>query len=460
MNYTTLKKGLLSSLVVLVGTTGLANAQKEVTSAKAQTKTVISTPKVFGGSGQYRTWSVGVHAGILAPTVLTGGSSDYTNWTSNLGYGLLIRKQLGHAFGLELNATRGLVGGTNVDAKNGVLNGIKDYETSLAYAFDVRAIVNVATVDFLRRENSVNFTATLGYGRAGYATKFTKSDSNIEDLEGKYGANSNNKYAKTMYIPVGAGVKFKVSDRVAFNLNYVMNFVDGDNFDATDGETVANKAANDKFSYTSVGLEYSLGSKSKPNLDWVNPLAMMYDELKDESIKKELKALKDRVQNLESAVENLKKDTDGDGVSDQFDKCPGTEANVAVDGAGCPLPKFEAPAIQNTAPAITGWESVQFEFQSAVLKTEAYPILEKLALSLKEKGTKILIKGHASDEGSATYNMKLSKDRAESVKTFLINSGVPANKVTSKGFGETSPVASNDTEEGRSRNRRVESTQE
>jgi OOP family OmpA-OmpF porin len=149
----------------------------------------------------------------------------------------------------------------------------------------------------------------------------------------------------------------------------------------------------------------------------------------------------------------LKKDTDGDGVSDQFDKCPGTPAGTAVDGSGCPLPVVAPVAAASSA---TGFETIQFEFNSSVLKTEAYPTLDKLSSVLRENGGKVAVNGYASSEGTAAYNMKLSKDRANSVKTYLVNSGVNASQVSTKGMGEANPIASNDTEEGRIQNRRVE----
>ena len=274
-----------------------------------------------------------------------------------------------------------------------------------------------------------------------------------KDLGEVFGEDGDKKYIKEAYIPVGAGVKFKVSERVSFNLGYTMHFIDGDNFDGTYANGASNK---DKFSYGYAGLEFSLGSKSKPNLDWVNPLALMYDELKDPSLRQEVEALKARVANVEQAVEGLKKDSDGDGVSDQFDKCPGTPAGTAVDGSGCPLPAPVAPTA--TAGNVTGFETIQFEFNSSVLKTEAYPTLDKLSSVLRENGGKVTVNGYASSEGTAAYNLKLSKDRANSVKTYLVNSGVNASQVATKGNGEANPIASNDTEEGRIQNRRVETS--
>ncbi len=442
MNYSTLKKGVVASLVALMGATSLVSAQ--------ETPTPSSSAKVFGGRAQYRTWNLGVHAGITSPIVLLGGRNDFSNWDVNLGYGLSLRKQLGHAFGLEANLMRGKISGNNDDVTGGAQYGVRSFETDFGYAADIRGVINVATVDFLRRENAVNFVLHAGYGLLAYQPTTVTATGTVNEQKPLNG----DKYYKGAYIPVGAGVKFKVSDNVSFNLNYTMNFVDDVNVNG-----VVNTLANpnfDKYSYLSAGLEFSLGNKAKPNLDWVNPLALMYDELKDASLRQELEALKNRVANVEKSIEDLKKDSDGDGVADQFDKCPGTPAGTKVDGSGCPLP-VPAPVVAE-APAVTGWEPIQFEFNSSVLKTEAYPILDKLSANLRENGGKVTANGHASSEGTAAYNMKLSKDRANSVKTYLVNSGVSSSQVAVKGHGETQPIASNDTEEGRIKNRRVEAT--
>jgi OOP family OmpA-OmpF porin len=250
-------------------------------------------------------------------------------------------------------------------------------------------------------------------------------------------------------------------------LGYNIYFYDGDGLDGT----IAGVTQNDKFGYLYTGLEFSLGAKTKPNLDWVNPIALMYDELKDPSLRKELDALKQRVSTLEAA--DLLKDSDGDGVADKLDKCPNTEAGVKVDGGGCPLDtdndgvpdsKDSCPTEKGTAefngcpgsPSSTA-NAIQFEFNSSVLKTSSYPVLDQLSNDLRSKVIlKVELGGHASEEGTPDYNLQLSKDRANAVKTYLVNSGVAASKIVTKGFGETRPVASNTTEEGRQLNRRVE----
>jgi OOP family OmpA-OmpF porin len=438
MNYSTLKKGLAVSFVAMLGVTSIASAQDAATT---------SSTKVFGGSGQYRTWSLGVNAGVLAPMVATGGTNDFNASDLQLGYGISLKKQLGHVFGIEGNIFRGKLKGHYEDDDNNAVTvaGNKDFKTDIAYAADLRAVINIGSIDFLRRENSVNFFVTAGYGVTAYNPML-----NGVDKKGTWGKDNDKDYVKEAYIPVGVGVKFKVSERVAFNLGYTEHFVDGDNLDGL----YANGTSKDKFSYGYAGLEFSLGSSSKPSLEWANPLALMYDELKDPSLRQEVEALKNRVSNVEKAVEDLKKDSDGDGVSDQFDKCPGTPAGTAVDGSGCPLPK--APEATTAVSNATGFETIQFEFNSSVLKTEAYPTLDKLSSVLRENGGKVAVNGYASSEGTAAYNLKLSKDRANSVKTYLVNTGVNASQVSTKGHGEANPIASNDTEEGRIQNRRVE----
>ncbi|WP_410221965.1 OmpA family protein [Pedobacter sp.] len=438
MNYSTLKKGVAASLVALLGVTSLANAQDAPATS--------SSAKVFGGRAQYRTWSLGINGGVLTPVVLTGGSDDFSNWEANLGYGLSLRKQLAHSFGLEGNIFRGKVSGTNKDNPSMTPKG---FQTDIQYALDLRGVVNVATIDFIRRENSVNFFVTAGYGVVAFNPIVDGKDN-----KGKFGKDGDKDFIKQAYIPVGAGIKFKVSDRVSFNLAYTMNYVDGDNFDGT----YAKSPSKDKFSYGSAGLEFSLGSKAKPNLDWVNPVAMMYDELKDPSLRQEVEALKNRVANVEKSVEDLKKDSDGDGVADMFDKEPNSAPGAVVDGSGRTIkfPEAKTTVIENNNNAVTGFENIQFDFNSSVLKTESYPTLDKLSSILRENGGKVTVNGYASSEGTAAYNLKLSKDRANSVKTYLVNSGVKASQVATKGYGEANPIASNDTEEGRIQNRRVQ----
>src|SRR5690606_34301163 len=114
------------------------------------------------------------------------------------------------------------------------------------------------------------------------------------------------------------------------------------------------------------------------------------------------------------------------------------------------FPEPEAKEVSGTYP------NIQFEFDTSVLKTESYSTLDRLSSELRESGATVTLDGHASAEGSEAYNMTLSQDRANSVKQYLVNSGVDAAKVNTQAFGESAPISSNATEEGRVLNRRVE----
>ena len=111
----------------------------------------------------------------------------------------------------------------------------------------------------------------------------------------------------------------------------------------------------------------------------------------------------------------------------------------------------------SVAPPNYAFNNIQFEYDSHVLKTESYAILDQISREMrKDNDATFIIDGHASIEGTPEYNMELSIDRANAVKLYLVNSGISGNNLTVKGYGATRPSASNDTEAGRALNRRVE----
>ena len=137
------------------------------------------------------------------------------------------------------------------------------------------------------------------------------------------------------------------------------------------------------------------------------------------------------------------RDSDGDGVNDCIDKCPGTLAGAKVDDTGC-LIRIEL-------------HGVNFEYDSAELTATAKSILDGVAdqLVVFPEKKDIEVQGHASSEGSSQYNMALSERRSQSVVDYLKERGV-TNTLYAKGYGEDYPIADNSTEEGRQKNRRVE----
>ena len=137
------------------------------------------------------------------------------------------------------------------------------------------------------------------------------------------------------------------------------------------------------------------------------------------------------------------KDSDGDGVIDQLDKCPNTPKGVIVNHYGCPI--------------ITTLR-FNFDFNKAEVKKIYYPQIRKLAKTLKTNpNLKIEIDGYTDNIGSEKYNLKLSKKRAEAVKNILVKIyKINSKRIVVKGYGKKYPLVPNTTSTNRALNRRVE----
>jgi len=133
-------------------------------------------------------------------------------------------------------------------------------------------------------------------------------------------------------------------------------------------------------------------------------------------------------------------DTDGDGVYDSDDECPGTPKGARVNIKGCWI--------------IAG---ILFDYDKWNIKAVSYPALDEVVAVLKQNpDLKVEIQGHTDNIGSAAYNMKLSRKRAESVKSYLDKKGIYSTRLKSEGYGFAKPVVPNTTPENRALNRRVE----
>ncbi len=105
---------------------------------------------------------------------------------------------------------------------------------------------------------------------------------------------------------------------------------------------------------------------------------------------------------------------------------------------------------------ICAMEQINFEYNKSTISRKSYAYLDKIATFLVNTKNKVEVRGHTDNRGSAEYNMKLSKERAAAVYNYLLQKGVSADRLTYSYYGYTQPIASNDTEEGRRQNRRVE----
>ena len=143
-------------------------------------------------------------------------------------------------------------------------------------------------------------------------------------------------------------------------------------------------------------------------------------------------------------------DTDGDGIRDQDDSCPQTAGITANNG--CPEVKEEVKQVLELAV-----RNIQFNSGSDVLKASSYASLDQVAELMRENNTfRLKLSGHTDNTGNDDLNLDLSKRRANAVRQYLINKGISADRLSADGYGETQPVADNNTREGRAANRRVE----
>ncbi|MFA6582197.1 MAG: thrombospondin type 3 repeat-containing protein [Paludibacter sp.] len=143
-------------------------------------------------------------------------------------------------------------------------------------------------------------------------------------------------------------------------------------------------------------------------------------------------------------------DTDGDGIADYLDKCP--KISGTTSNNGCPEVKKEVKTLFKKA-----LQGIQFETGKANIKPSSFNLLNQIANALILNPTYLIeVQGHTDNVGGDDYNMNLSNERAASVRAYLISKGVSEVKITSKGYGETTPLASNNTSAGKAMNRRVE----
>jgi OOP family OmpA-OmpF porin len=137
-------------------------------------------------------------------------------------------------------------------------------------------------------------------------------------------------------------------------------------------------------------------------------------------------------------------DADRDGVIDSQDQCPNTAPGVAIDAKGC---------VQKGSVTLEG---VAFQTNSARLIGDSEQVLNRVAKQLKEHPRlRIELQGFTDSVGSNQRNLQLSQQRADAVRTYLLDQGVTASQVVARGYGETQPVADNTSAEGRAQNRRV-----
>ncbi|WP_199139573.1 OmpA family protein [Pedobacter sp. ASV12] len=423
------------------------------------TQAFAQTPTADRFSTQsFRTWSVGVHGGVLTPrTLFDGKFRDFQTAKENIGYGGYIKKQILPSLGIQAEFLAGKVQGLRsqlgVDA-NGDPTYIANsgFKTHIQWSGALTAVYNIANIN-INDENAV----LIPYVKAGAGYMSSGADYYNGAVQ------NNQSYMENWFIPTGIGFKVGVAKGINLDLGYDVNFVKSGKFDGSNG------LRNDKFTYAHAGLEFALGKKEKPQLQNYSSLASVRIQSKEES--DELRrALSTAEQNAQRDREQYAKDMgddDGDGVANKFDKCPGTPAGTVVDGSGCPLATPKPQIIKETKVVVTeadrkvvaeAIKNLEFDLGKSTIRQKSYASLNDVAALLMSKDFSLKLAGHTDNTGSRALNLRLSKDRAEAVKAYLVGQGANASRIEATGYGPDQPIATNKTAAGRQANRRVEFT--
>ncbi len=416
--------------------------------------------KPFAPETEFRTWSIGINGGVLNQWNIVGFNRDgFNKLEHNIGYSAYIKKQIAPSFGLKAQYLGGKVGGINESAATGT---VQQFETKAPWSAALSAEFTWANVNWRFANSVIKPYAAIGVGALNFETTATEAGGT---------ASTAGKQTK-LYVPADLGLKFAVADGVSIDLGYQLNWANQD-FDGKAG----GQYKNDLFSYAHAGVEFALGNRAKPYLGHTNPVASLYhtqqaqyDELLAASQAQQAALEAQQAENakLKSQMERLYADLgddDGDGVANRYDKCPDTPKGTKVDGQGCPLPEPKAPVIQQVVVTDAdrkvvdeAIQNLEFDLGKATIRSTSFASLNKVAALLIEKNFSLKLAGHTDNTGSMQNNMRLSKERAESVKAYLVSKGANASRIEATGYGPSQPIAPNNTNEGRQKNRRVEFT--
>jgi OmpA-OmpF porin, OOP family len=414
----------------------------------------------------YRTWSVGIYGGISTPYVLgvNNETQDFTSPDLQTSFGGYIKDQISHSFGLQAAF---LTGKLRVDhSQEKYPNGAYIYSTSdtkLNWSASLSGNFIIAHIGFMQPY------ITLGVGLLSYAPVLHSYYSN--DVLPTFNTSSG------FFVPAGLGLKFDLARGINLDLGYQVNFVSSDDLDG-----YVYGSNNDKFSFTHIGLEFALGKSSKPQLatqrkskaiqaknavpvqPLITPVQVQQTVIDSEKIKHD--QLKLDLDSTNTRLARLTVDSDGDGVPDVKDKCPNTPPGTKVDSVGCPLPlpviikpevKTEVADEDRKAVKIA-IQNLEFFPGTSIIHSYSLNGLDKVAELLKSKKFHLKLEGYTDNAGRAADNIKLSKERADAVKIYLVGRGAASAQIETVGLGSADPVASNKTAEGRRLNRRVEFT--
>ncbi len=421
--------------------------------------------------------------GYALPTTPIAASDVNASYAhENFALGVKVAKFFTHTFGAQVEYIYG-----QVEGQNRVVS-IYGFTTTIKADFTINMIAHIGNIRFLSRTPNLGIYATAGVGLI-YFNPINDSAGIVRPWN--YFVNSSNGppqpadyHNTTEYIvPIGLGVRYLVSDKISINVDY--SFRQLNSYKLAGWWRIFDET--DTYTYASLGVTYHFG-KQKEIIEWTNPMDALYNSFYSQ------------LNYMKKSIDSLKMDTDGDGVADYFDKDNNTPKGFMVygngtavdfDGDGVPdaidfCPTIPGPASNHGCPVTVVeqvqtkkqqevektpisneeqeiisqvFKNLQFETGKSIIRESSFISLNELANLLKKKPAyKLLIEGHTDNVGGAAANMKLSTDRSNAVKKYLVDKGIDESRLIAKAYGLTKPIADNKTPEGRQMNRRVDFT--
>lgn len=290
------------------------------------------------------------------------------------------------------------------------------------------------TVDFTGY-GSINMTNLLLRERAGFWTKvnfYTNFGIGLNRSFYKIAATNRSGNGLSLVVPTTFLLEYNLTDKLAVGAEAQYRYYLNESI----GGRPVQGIGTDAF-LASASLRYKFGSSSKTHVRNMSlaefypaPVPVIVEKVVEKAAigQNEL----NRIQKLEARVDCLK-----DAVEKTSKQCKESKAKEAAMNAIA--------------------EKVKFRFNSSVLDADSHVILDRLVQMLKDTPSmKIRVSGHTDNVGTARFNKKLSLQRANSVKAYLVSKGIPSENIRTVGFGFSKPIDTNDTSEGRALNRRVE----
>lgn len=426
--------------------------------ASAQTKQQdYNNIQPFSGKSPFRKFSFGVNVGALNPSLIIGGSNDFLNPQFTLGYGANAHYQLNHFLGFQIDYLGGsLKGNQEGEQGNGgldfIVKPVNSFKTTFKYAASASAQFILGNINWLHKKNFIVPYIGAGAGYMSFNVKIVKQGSTTEMV---YDAHQP---ITQFFVPVSVGARINLTTRLNLDLGYRMHFVDGDNLDGSPWyrttPNISSSVHKDKFGYAFAGLEISVGKKNKPQMLFDNPAARVNSYLQNQ------------IDTVKEEQKKLGTDSDGDGVSDMFDKEPNTpkgcpvDANgvtkdtdgdgvpdckdkelitptqcqpVDADGVGkCPEPdccKAIRDSMVNMVPACNlNLPSISFKGNGSSLSRDAKAMLAVVGSQLKGSAScSIVIDGYPA---ASKASQAICNKRVESIKNYLVETeGISAERI-------------------------------